>query len=105
MNKLLKLAGLWFVYMQSTVVMAAESNGQTYDLGIESMRSRGYSVGIFVFLVVSMVLFLGVLYVFGMHSKGAAMKKGEKVLFGMIIMGVFVAVLFAAAQLLDGFLF
>jgi len=105
MNKLKVMAGLLFMYMHSSILMAAEANLPTYDLGIESMRSRGYSVGIFVFLMVSIVVFLGVLYAFGKHSKGAAMKKGEKALFGLIVFGVFLAILFAAAQLLDGFLF
>jgi len=105
MNKLVSVAALGIACMQSTMLMAAEQQADTYDLGIESMRSHNYSVGIFVFLLVSIVVFLGVLYAFGKHSKGAAMKKGEKVLFGMIIMGVFVAILFAAAQLLDGYLF
>jgi len=84
---------------------AAANDGQTFDLGIESMRSHGYSVGIFVFLLVSIVVFLGILVAFWRNSKGAAIKTGEKYLLGMIVVGVFVAIAFAAAQLLDGFLF
>jgi len=86
-------------------VSAAENSDQVYDLGIESMRSHGYSVGIFIFLLISIVVFLFILGAFWKHSEGASIKTGEKVLLGMIVVGVIVAILFAAAQLLDGFLF
>jgi len=87
------------------MVSAADNSGQTYDLGIESMRSHSYSVGIFVFLLISILVFLFILGAFWKQSDGAAIKTGEKVLLGMIVAGVFVAIAFAAAQLLDGFLF
>jgi len=104
MNALLRLiAGV--LIMQVSLASAAENSGQVYDLGIESMRSHSYSVGIFVFLLISILVFLFILGAFWKHSKGAKIKTGEKVLLGMIVVGVFVAILFAAAQLLDGFLF
>jgi len=99
-------AGIFLALLSpATVALAANNAGQTYDLGIESMRSHGYSVGIFIFLLISIVVFLFILGAFWKHSEGATIKTGEKVLLGMIVLGVFVAILFAAAQLLDGFLF
>ena len=86
-------------------VWSAENAGQVYDLGIESMRSHSYSVGIFVFLMFSILVFIGILIAFWRNSDGAKIKTGEKVLLGMIVVGVLLAVAFAAAQLLDGMLF
>ncbi len=105
MDAILKSTGMILLLMQTGLAGAAENNGQVYDLGIESMRSHGYSVGIFVFLMISILVFLFILGAFWKHSEGAAIKTGEKVLLGMIVVGVFVAIAFAAAQLLDGFLF
>jgi len=90
---------------QTGLALAAASGGQVYDLGIESMRSHSYSVGIFIFLLISIAVFLFILHAFWKHSEGAKIKTGEKVLLGMIVLGVFVAIAFAALQLLDGFLF
>jgi hypothetical protein len=78
---------------------------QTFDLGIESMRSHGYSVGIFIFMMISIAVFVGIVVAFFRHQSGETIKSGEKVLFGMIILGVIAASIFAAVQLLDGFLF
>ncbi len=105
MNALMKVAVGLSLLMQTSLVNAVENAGQTYDLGIESMRSHSYSVGIFIFLLISILVFLFILGAFWKHSAGAAIKTGEKVLLGMIVVGVFVAIAFAAAQLLDGFLF
>ncbi len=105
MNVLMKVMLSLSLFMQTSLVDAAENAGQVYDLGIESMRSHNYSVGIFIFLLISILLFLFILGAFWKHSDGASIKTGEKVLLGMIVAGVFVAIAFAAAQLLDGFLF
>ena len=98
-------AGIWVLLSSVGYAEAAANGDQTYDLGIESMRSHGYSVGIFIFLLVSIAVFLFILTAFWRNSRGAAIKTGEKVLLGMIVAGVFIAIMFAAAQLLDGFLF
>ncbi|MDQ6981581.1 MAG: hypothetical protein Q9M08_01045 [Mariprofundus sp.] len=105
MNALIKIFAGLFLCMQVHVALAIENDGQVYDLGIESMRSHGYSVGIFIFLLISIVVFLFILVAFWKNSKGAQIKRGEKFLLGMIVAGVFIAIAFAAAQLLDGFLF
>lgn len=78
---------------------------QTFDLGIESMRSHSYSVGIFVFMMIAIAVFVGIVVAFFKHQSNESIKPGEKVLFGMIILGVVLASIFAAVQLLDGFLF
>jgi len=85
-------------------VSAAESS-QTYDLGIESMRSHGYSVFIFAFMMLAIAVFVGIIWAFFKSTKGGKVKTGEKVLFAMIILGVIAASFFAALQLLDGVLF
>ena len=83
----------------------AESASPKFDLGVESMRSHGYSVGIFIFMMVAIAVFLAIVFAFSRATRGTSMKRGEKVLVGMIVVGVFVAIIFAALQLLDGFLF
>jgi len=80
--------------------IAAESAG----FGIESMRSHSYSVGIFAFMMISMVVFVGVIALFYKHTDMSSVKTGEKVLMAMIVFGVIVAAIFAAVQLLDGYL-
>ena len=105
MNRVFTLSAGLIICLHSTYALSAENGGQTYDLGIESMRSHNYSVGIFIFLLISILVFLFIVGAFWKGSKGASIKTGEKVLLGMIVVGVFVAIAFAAAQLLDGFLF
>jgi uncharacterized membrane protein len=105
MNALIKMTIFLSLLMPISLAAAVENAGQTYDLGIESMRSHNYSVGIFIFLLISILVFLFILSAFWRNSKGASIKTGEKVLLGMIVVGVFIAIAFAAAQLLDGFLF
>lgn len=73
--------------------------------GIESMRSQSYSVGIFIFMIIAMLVFVGVIVLFYQHTDMSSVKTGEKVLMGMIVLGVIVAAIFGAVQLLDGYLF
>ena len=80
------------------------SLGMADGFGIESMRSQSYSVGIFVFMMVSMLVFVGVIVLFYKHTDMSSVKTGEKVLMAMIVLGVIVAAIFAAVQLLDGYL-
>ncbi len=84
-------------------VMAQAS--QAYDFGIESMRSHSYSVAIFVFMMIAIAVFVGIIWAFFKSQGGEKVKPGEKVLFGMIVLGVVAASIFAAIQLLDGVLF
>ncbi|MBN4061451.1 MAG: hypothetical protein COB41_09025 [Proteobacteria bacterium] len=81
--------------------MAAEP----VSFGIESMRSQSYSIGIFIFMIIAMLVFVGVIALFYKHTDMSSVKTGEKVLMAMIVLGVVVAAIFAAVQLLDGYLF
>ena len=85
------------------MIQAAEQ--QVFDLGIESMRSQEYSIGIFIFMIISMLVFVGVIALFYIKTDMSSAKTGEKVLMGMIVVGVIVSAIFAAVQMLDGFLF
>ncbi|MDQ6953472.1 MAG: hypothetical protein Q9M15_08095 [Mariprofundaceae bacterium] len=84
--------------------VATATEDKSYDFGIEGMRSQNYSVGILIFLFISMAVFVGVIRLFYQHTDMSKVKTGEKVLMGMIVLGVVVAGIFAVVQLLDGFL-
>jgi hypothetical protein len=88
-------------------VMAAAAGGNPkLDLSIEGMRSQRFGVGVFIFLMIGILVFSGIIYVvlFGKHAPKTT-KKGEMVMFAAIILGVLVAVAFGATQMLSGFLF
>ncbi|MDQ6998793.1 MAG: hypothetical protein Q9M17_08760 [Mariprofundus sp.] len=87
----------------SGMIQAAEE--PVFDLGIESMRSQEYSIGIFIFMIISMLVFVGVIVLFYQKTDMSNVKTGEKALMGMIVLGVIVSAIFAAVQMLDGFLF
>lgn len=76
------------------------------DLSIEGMRSQQFSVGVFFFMLVGVVVFSGIIYAvaFG-RAAPKQMKTGEKVMFGAIILGTVFAVVFGGLQLLSGELF
>jgi hypothetical protein len=72
------------------------------------MRSQQFSEGIFVFLMLGIALFSGIVFVLGFGKdrfriKGARL--GEMVIFGVIILGIIAAVIMAAMQMLGGYLF
>ncbi len=73
------------------------------DLSVEGLRSQHYSVGIFVFLVVSLVVFGAIIYIY-LPKDGKRLKLGERIMFGAIILGMVCAVIMGWLQLIDGFL-
>lgn len=78
------------------------------DLSIDGMRSQQFSEGIFVFLMLGIALFSGIVFVLGfgksrLRLKGARL--GELAIFGAIILGIIAAVIMAAMQMLGGYLF
>ncbi len=75
------------------------------ELGIESEQSQQFSVGIFYFLILGIVVFAIISFAFMFKDKTKSMKKGEKILFAWIMLGLVVAVLFGTSQLLQGYLF
>lgn len=70
------------------------------------MRSQHFSVGIFLFMLLTIFVFSAIVYavVFGKHAP-KTMRLGEKIMFGAIILGIIVAIIFGATQMLSGYLF
>jgi hypothetical protein len=76
------------------------------DLSIEGMRSQQFSTGVFFFMLLGVVVFSAIVYMvmFGNHAP-KKIRTGEKVMFGLIISGIIVAVIFGGMQMLGGSLF
>lgn len=74
------------------------------DTSIEGLKSQEVSVGIFYFLIASIIVFTVFVFMFMLKSK-TNLKKGEKILFVWILFGVVVAIIFGASQMLHGYLF
>lgn len=76
------------------------------DLSIEGMRSQQFSEGVFVFLLLGIVVFSGIVIAL-LFSKNRSdkVRLGERFMFTAIIMGIVVAVIFGAMQMLGGYLF
>jgi hypothetical protein len=76
------------------------------DMSIEGMRSQQFSVGVFFFMLLGVLVFSGIIYsvAFGRFAP-KTMKPGEKIMFGAIIIGTILAVVFGGMQLLTGNLF
>ena len=99
-----KKTGMITLCLSHPALLWAEE-AQHFDLGVESMRSHSYSVGIFIFMMVAMALFLCFFIGYWRHESSKRIKTGEKMMFLAIVLGFFGAAIFAAIQLLDGFLF
>lgn len=79
-------------------------HGQKNLLGVEGLYSQSYGKGVFVFLVVSLLIFVGIMYLYWQKSK-TSLKRGEMVMFGAIMMGVVFAFVFGYIQMVQGYLF
>ncbi len=103
---LAQLGGLTHSGASGLVSVLAGTSSPKLDLSIEGMRSQQFSVGVFAFMLVGVLVFSGIIYAvaFG-KSAPKAMKRGEKVMFGAIIFGTVLAVVFGGMQLLTGDLF
>lgn len=86
--------------------LALNAPGPGVDLSIEGMHSQHFGVGVFFLLMLGIVLFAGII-VAVMKGSGSnrITRPGEKWMFGAIIFGVLVAVMFASLQMLSGVLF
>jgi len=73
------------------------------DMSIEGLRAQKYSVGIFVFLIISLVFFSMIIY-FYLPKGENKLKRGEKIMFGAIISGIFLAIGIGWLELIDGYL-
>lgn len=91
------------------VPVLSQAQSETLDPDywtIEGMRSQEFSIGIFIFMLIGVGVFLMIVYQMATNIKGnERLKTGEKVMLVCIILGVISAVTFGAMQLLQGRLF
>ena len=87
-------------------VLANTDTSPKLDLSIEGMHSQHFSVGVFIFMLFTIFVFSAIVYsvVFGKYAP-KTMRLGEKIMFGGIILGIMVAIVFGALQMLSGILF
>lgn len=76
-----------------------------FDMSIDGMQTYGFSVGIFIFLIIGIIVFTLIVFAFLPKKTNAGLKTGEKYLFVWILFGVVVSIAFGASQLLFGNLF
>ena len=74
------------------------------DMSIESMSSQSFSTGMFYFLVFAIIIFVAIAFLYMFKDKTAKLKRGEKILFVWILLGVVVAIAMGAVQMMHGFL-
>ena len=88
------------------MILALNAPGSRIDLSIEGMHSQRFGVGVFFLLMLGIVLFAGIIVAVMKGSGAKAItRRGERWMFGAIIVGVLVAVVFASLQMLSGVLF
>ncbi|SPJ18661.1 conserved hypothetical protein [Burkholderiales bacterium] len=76
------------------------------DLSIEGMRSQQFSEAVFAFLLVGIFVFSVIVVIFWFSkNRPSEARFGEKMMFGAIVMGIVVAVIFGAMQMVGGILF
>jgi uncharacterized membrane protein YgaE (UPF0421/DUF939 family) len=76
------------------------------DLSIEGMRSQQFSEAVFAFLLVGIFVFSVIVVIFWFSkNRPNEARLGEKMMFGAIVGGVIVAVIFGALQMVGGILF
>jgi hypothetical protein len=73
------------------------------DLSIEGLRSQKFSRGIFVFLIVSLIIFSFIIYLYLPKGENK-LKRGEKIMFGAMVCGMIFAVVLGYIQLIEGYL-
>lgn len=70
------------------------------------MRSQEFSEGVFAFLLFGIIVFSGIVAALMFNkNRPKEIRIGERIMFGAIILGIVVAVIFGALQLLGGYLF
>jgi len=90
---------------QDFVLKASYDISPKLDLSIEGMRSQQFSEGVFAFMMIGVIVFcviIGALMLRREQQKES--KRGETILFIAIILGVVIAVIFGALQMLGGYL-
>ena len=95
------------LYTSNAVYRILASNGNDYvfgiDMSIDSLRAQIFSDYIFVFLIMSLVLFCYIIYLYLPKNLGD-LKLGEKIMLASIIIGVILAGIICYVQLIDGYL-
>ena len=105
-NQELKISSILFHVAPFHVSQLSSDISPKLDLSIEGMRSQQFSEWVFVFLMVGILVFSGIIIalMFG-KNRPKQVRLGEKLMFGAIILGVVTAVIFGALQMLGGYLF
>ena len=76
------------------------------DLSIEGMRSQQFSEAVFAFLLIGIFVFSVIVVIFWFSkNRPSEARLGEKLMFGAIVGGIVVAVIFGALQMVGGILF
>ncbi len=92
-------------FLHGLAAESADSSKYVFgiDMSIEGLRSRQYSYYIFGFLILSIILFSYIIYLY-LPKGGKSLKKGEKIMFGALVLGVIAAVIIGWIQLIEGYL-
>lgn len=93
------------VFADDSALSPAEKNDIVFgiDMSIEGLRAQEYSIFIFCFLILSLILFGYIIYLYWPKGDGK-LKTGEKIMFGSIIAGIFIAIIIGWVQLIEGYL-
>ena len=93
-------------YFQHTITVATTDSNivMGIDMSIEGLRAQKYSVGIFIFLILSLIFFGIIIYMYMPKKGNAGLKTGEKYMFGSIIAGIFIAIAVGWLELIEGYL-
>jgi len=100
------LQTLIFGLHHNVVLLVSSDTSPKLDLSIEGMRSQQFSVGVFFFLLLGIAVFSAIVWgiLFGKHAPKTT-RLGERLMFGAIILGIVVAIIFGALQMVVGYLF
>lgn len=86
--------------------MDASQVSPKLDLSIEGMRSQQFGQAVFAFLLIGILVFSVIVLVFWFRGgETSPVRPGERIMFGLIILGIAAAVVFGALQMLGGILF
>jgi len=101
-----QLTGMVWLWLGPIRMVLADNQQDVDYWTIEGMRSQEFSVGIFIFMLIGVAVFLGIVVQMVVSKKATErLKTGEKVMLVCIILGVVAAVSFGAMQLLQGRLY
>ena len=88
---------------QATVIQT--QNPLAVDHGVDGVYSQEFSIGVFFFMLLTIVFFSTIVIGFMAGKNVKGLKTVEKWLFAWIFLGIIVAVIMGSLQLLGGYLF